>query len=366
MTTENLNQQITNNVPEFFFIWDIESQKIIHLTQGLNEYARRELIEEPDYARMVDFVHPEYRDKFEEILRSFSVHDTYQDHDLRVNEEKYRAKWLNIKTFPAEDDHGRVVRVVAHISDITKRKEELSALEDLNEKNESVIRILAHDLKSPINNMFMLAHLAERQLKDGDKAQVHNMIQLIRSSAQGMGKLVESMLELMELTDSRLSAEMHQVNFASLIKNAVEDLTPQFEEHRIRLIEQYPEKTIFARLDAQKFQHVVSNLLSNALKFTPESGEVTIAIREEEEQVLFEVSDTGIGISEDKRSEIFKEFSSARRKGLRGENSSGLGLSIVKKIVSLHQGTITVKSSPGIGTTFLVALPHHQQTSSAD
>lgn len=366
MTTENLDQQITNNVPEFFFIWDIESQKIIHLTQGLNEYARRELEEEPDYSRMVDFVHPEYRDKFEEILRSFSVDDAYQDHDLRVNEKKYRAKWLNIKTFPAADDHGQVVRVVAHISDVTRRKEELSALEDLNEKNESVIRILAHDLKSPINNMFMLSHLAEQQLEEDDKGQTHSIIKMIRRSAKDMGKLVESMLELMELTDTRLSAEMHHVDFAALIKNTIEGLIPQFEEHRIDLTQQYPEKTAFVCLDAQKFQHVISNLLSNALKFTPEGGEVTVIVQEVQEEVLFEVSDTGIGISEDKQSEIFKEFSSARRKGLRGENSSGLGLSIVRKIIILHQGTIAVESKPGTGTTFKVALPLQQPTSPPD
>lgn len=354
---DSLDQQITNNVPEFFFIWDLASQQIIYLTQGLREYARNAFTEEPDYERMLDFVHPDDRKKFEEILRSFSTDNAHQDHDLRVNEDKYRAKWLNLKSFPILDEKGKTVRVVTHISDITQIKEEMSSLEDLNEKNEVVIRILAHDLKSPLNNIFMLANLSEKNIQSGDQQQVLKMLNMIRETSKDMRTLIESMLELMELTDSRLSPDMHNVDLVSLVANGVKNFAPRFQEYDISLNQQWPENAVHIRLDAQKFQHVVTNLLSNALKFTPTGGQVTVEISEKDKLVLLKVKDTGIGIPADRQQEIFNEFSKARQKGLHGEKSTGLGLSIVKKIVDLHRGNITVESKPKAGTTFIVEIP---------
>ena len=354
---ENLDQQITSNVPEFFFIWDLESQQIIHLTQGLREYARGELTEEPDYQRMLDFVHPDDRVRFEKILHSFSPDNAYQDHDLRVHEEKYRAKWLNLKSFPVDDDEGKIVRVVTHISDITQIKEELFSLEDLNEKNEVVIRILAHDLKSPLNNIFMLSDLSERNMKSGNHQQVLKMLGMIRETSKDMRMLIDSMLELMELTDSRLIPEIHNIDLVSLVANAMEKFATRFREYDITLNQQWPENAVYACLDAQKFQHIVTNLLSNALKFTPAGGQVTVEIIEQDKEVFLKVKDTGIGIPENKQKEIFHEFSKARQKGLHGEKSTGLGLSIVKKVVELHKGSIEVESEPDTGTTFIVRIP---------
>lgn len=357
MMRENLDQQITNNVPEFFFIWNLSSQQIIHLTQGMQSYARGRLSEESDYEQLMDFIHPDSRDEFEEILHSFSADDAYQDHDLMVNEEKYRAKWLNLKSFPVEDDQRKIVRIVVHISDVTKRKEELSALESLNEKNESVIHILAHDLKSPINNILMLADIIERQLVEGNLQKIDSIIRMVRESGENMGKLVESMLELMELSNSRLSADMHNTDLVPLVDNIMSSFRHRFATHGIQLEKQWTKPSVYARLDAERFSHVITNLLSNALKFTPPDGTVTVTISEQDDTVYLSVRDTGVGIPEDKQTEIFREFSSARKRGLHGEKSSGLGLSIVKKIVDLHQGEVTVESSPGAGTTFLVTLP---------
>ena len=355
--SENLDQQITSNVPEFFFIWDLESQQIIHLTQGMQSYARGRLTEDSDYEQLLDFIHPDCRDDFENILHSFSADHAYQDHDLMVHEEKYRAKWLNLKSFPAEDQQGNITRIVTHISDVTKRKEELSALENLNEKNESVIHILAHDLKGPINNILMLMDIIDKQLTEGNEQKVRNMIRMVRESGENMSKLVGSMLELMELSSARLSAEMHNANLVSLVDNIMESFRYRFENYGIRLEKQWEQEAVYARLDAQRFAHVVTNLLSNALKFTPKGGTVTVAISGEGSTVYLSVSDTGVGIPKKKQSEVFQEFSSVRTRGLHGEKSTGLGLSIVKKIVDLHQGEISVESTPDEGTTFLIKLP---------
>ena len=354
---ENLDQQITNNVPEFFFVWDLARQEIIHLTQGLRDYARVELTDSTDYERMLDFVHPDCRSDFEEILRGFSVAHAYQDHDLRVNEDKYRAKWLNLKSFPVENDQQEIVRVVAHISDVTERKEELSALEEMNDKNESIIRILAHDLKNPLSNIMMLSQLAEREVSGNNQPRALDFLKVIQETGSHMNALIGSMLELMELSDTRIDLDMHNTDLISQVNNNLQHFAAQFSQYSIKLVTEWPEEPIFVVLDAQKFQHVVNNLISNALKFTPPNGTVTVQISREGKRVLLAINDTGIGIPSDKHDEIFEEFSNARQRGLHGEKSTGLGLSIVKKIVELHQGEIRVDSTVGEGTTFTVILP---------
>lgn len=353
---ENLDKQITENVPEFFFIWDLITQKIIYLTHGHRDYAQGSLKEQSAYERMLDFVHPDHREKLEKMLHNLSADNAYQDHDLRVNDENYSAQWLNLRTFPIENEQGQISRIVAYISDVTDRKQQINALEELNEKNESLIRILAHDLKNPLNNMIMLSALAKKEFQKGAAAQGNTMLTMLEEASKNTSKLVESLLELLELRGSRFPLNLKKVDLIALVKNMVQYYVPQAEAYQIQLELQLPEKPVHVTLDAQKFRHVIDNLLSNALKFTPKAGRVIVKVEQNKEHVLLCISDTGIGIPQDKQKEIFQEFSRARQRGLHGEKSSGLGLSIAKKTVELHQGQIKVKSKQGEGSTFTIHL----------
>ena len=361
MKTETLDQQIVMHVPQFFFIWDLEKRQIVHLTQGVRGLVQEDATQASAHEKLLDFVHAKDHRKFEEILQSLSPQQAHQDHDLRVNRQKYPGHWFNLRTFPAEDQHGQMTQIIAHISDVTKRKAELLALEELSKKNESVIRILAHDLKNPINNVMMLSEVAEREIRTGDQERGFAMLKMITESGSTMRTMVESMLELLELTDSRLSIEMHQTDVVALLDAVLDSMAFQFREHNVQLTRQWPKEPIIAYLDAQRFPHVITNLLSNALKFTSEGGEVVVTVVNQKRHMILSISDTGVGIHPDQQADIFKEFFKARKKGLRGEKSSGLGLSIVKKIVDLHQGTITMQSTPGVGTTFLVKIPQRHQ-----
>ena len=354
----NLDQQITQNVPEFFFIWDLAQQKIIHLTESLQNYARTSLNTKSAYQRMLEFIHPDHRDEFKAIIKSFSAHNAYQDHDLKVNHKKFQAEWLNLKSFPIDNDQGKAYRIVVHISDISRRKKKLASLEKVNERNEDIIRMLAHDLKNPLNNILTLTQLAEERIREGDVEAGLNFVRIIEQSDQNMRKLVDSMLELLELSGSHLAVNLSKTDFRSLVNNIADNFEPSFDANQVKLVRQLPSEEFFFNLDAQKFRHIINNLLSNALKFTPAEGEVTIALHREkqEKEAVLIVSDTGVGIAPKQQKEIFREFSRARRKGLRGEKSTGLGLSIVRKVVEMHQGTIKVESQPGRGTAFTIRL----------
>ena len=363
MKTENFNRQIVKSVSQFFFIWDLIDHQIIYLTRGFRDYTHVKHIEQSEYHMMLDFVHPDQRADFEETLKNFSADQPYQDRDFKVNEEIYPARWFNLRSFPIQDKSGTVIRLVAHISDVTKRKEELARLEDLNEKNESIIRILAHDLKTPINQILALSELAEKDFQQGKPEDGYAMIRLIQEAGKSMDRLTISMLEQLELTHVRLSAKKQWVDLSSMAKEVMQHMAFQFGQHNIKLVQQWTEEPHLAYLDVQKFPHIITNLLSNALKFTPDGGTVTVRIDKDQEHLLLAVSDTGVGIPTDKQPDVFKEFVKVRKRGLRDEKSTGLGLSIVKKITDLHHGSVTVDSTLGIGSTFLVKIPQYQPDS---
>ncbi len=353
---EDLDKQITDNVPEFFFIWDIETQKIIYLTQGYKDYSNFKIKKLRDNKLMLDFVHPDQREAFEKVLESFGADDAYQDHDFKVNNKAYSATWMNLRTFPIEDKRGEVYRIVAHVSDISHRKEQLSKLEAINERSEDIIRMLAHDLKNPLRNIQALLGMMEDAVQDGQSDEALNFIHIMSKSNHRSLQLISSMLELLELSGSHLSVDLTKTDLKSLLDNVLQSFEGQFKANKVELVREIDNQQVQALIDPQKFQHVIFNLISNAVKFTPEGGKVTVQLHCDDHHPLLRVKDTGVGISEDKLEEVFKEFSKARRNGIRGEKSTGLGLSIAKKIAIMHEGKISVESKPNQGAIFTVRL----------
>jgi two-component system sensor histidine kinase VicK len=114
---------------------------------------------------------------------------------------------------------------------------------------------------------------------------------------------------------------------------------------------------VFAEVDQVKFMHLMQNLVSNAAKFTPAGGHIRVKVQQEPDAVLLSVSDDGIGIPEALQPHLFDRFTKARRPGLKGEVTTGLGLSIVRRVVELHGGSIRVESKENEGTTFFVRVP---------
>ncbi|WP_230145323.1 MULTISPECIES: sensor histidine kinase KdpD [unclassified Pedobacter] len=114
---------------------------------------------------------------------------------------------------------------------------------------------------------------------------------------------------------------------------------------------------IFAEIDEDKFMQVINNLISNSLKFTPKNGNIDVYLTESKKQILITVADNGIGIPKEYHATLFEKFTNARRNGLNGEQSTGLGMSIIKTIVEWHKGKIWFDSEENKGTKFYIELP---------
>ena len=146
------------------------------------------------------------------------------------------------------------------------------------------------------------------------------------------------------------------VNMTELTRETIHQLTPAAEKNRQTITEEVQEE-MFLYGDRSKLSQILYNLMDNAIKYTPEDGQISVSLREEDGNVVWRVRDNGIGIPEEDQEHIFERFYRVDKARGRETGGTGLGLSIVKQMVRMHDGTITVRSTPGKGSEFVVTFP---------
>lgn len=237
------------------------------------------------------------------------------------------------------------------IKTIEQKNEEIAAA---NKLKTEILGIVAHDLRSPISGIRSVLHLMQEYPFTPE--QENKYLQWIGEACGTADQIIEELL-----TAARQSeGDKLQTNYISLndwLEN-VRDNWQQQVKYQQRLLLELPQGEIKAHIHTGKLQRVVDNLLNNALKFTPDGGDITLGMRPHRGGVRISVADTGIGIPQEMLPNIFDRFTTARRKGLHHEPSTGLGLHICKQLVQQHGGNIYVSSQENKGTVFNIDLPY--------
>ena len=215
---------------------------------------------------------------------------------------------------------------------------------------------VAHDLKSPLNTIQSLSGIIRRNIEkqENDKALLH--LSLLDKTCSRNDVIINDLLLIGELELESEVLQKKTVEVVETVKSVVEQLSASAHKKNVQLVAEYLQPVIFAHVDREKLSRVVENLLSNAIKFTESSGKVIITVKEEEDHMLLQVKDNGIGIPETLQASIFNKFTKAKRKGTQGEQTTGLGLFIAKRIVDMHEGNIWIESVENKGTTFFVRI----------
>jgi len=218
---------------------------------------------------------------------------------------------------------------------------------------EDVLAIVSHDLRNPVSSILLNARLLERRLASGDDAGAR-AVSGIRRAADGMRLLIGDLVDLVRIDSGRLSVEPRPEPAADLVRHAVELIVPLAEARGIAISVQLPPDAPRLLADRDRVLQVFSNLLGNAVKFTPAGGSVAIRLEDLGDRARFVVADTGPGLSAHEREHVFDRF----WQGQKGRNAgTGLGLFIVKAIVTAHGGEVSVESTPGQGASFSFTLP---------
>lgn len=250
---------------------------------------------------------------------------------------------------------GRLTRVIRRVITNEIARVQLARLyDDAREAaaaREEVLKIVSHDLRNPLSTIGMAAEL---MLEQTDHATQVRSVGIIRRTSDRMNRMVQDLLDVAKLETGRLAIEVDVVNVAELLGEAVETLGPLAAERQLELTATSTAELPDMYVDRGRILQVLSNLIGNAIKFTPAKGRILLHAQREAHNVRFSVIDTGPGIPADQMQRIFGRFWQAKPSDRRG---LGLGLTIAKSIVEAHGGRIGAESRPGEGTEFWFTVP---------
>jgi two-component system sensor histidine kinase VicK len=221
------------------------------------------------------------------------------------------------------------------------------------QEKDAILNVVAHDLRNPIGSISFIADMM--LMEDGSALAPGEAFGMIKNASTGSLKLVDELLEVARNDKKSLKKEIADIG--ELVRQSVLGLKFKADEKGQELTCRVQDGLGPMSVDKQKIARVVSNLVTNAIKFSPQGGRVAVDVENEKGGVVIKVADNGIGIPADMIPGLFQMFTNARRRGTANEESFGLGLAICKQIVEAHDGTLHVTSQEGRGSTFTIYLP---------
>jgi signal transduction histidine kinase/DNA-binding response OmpR family regulator len=224
---------------------------------------------------------------------------------------------------------------------------------------DEMLGVVAHDLRNPLNAVVMSAELL-MEMAPPEADEQRRTIELILRASTSMSRLIEDLLEVQRMETQGINFELFEIELGSVVRQAIHMLQPLAHARRVELrAAESPATRVVA--DPARLHQVISNLVGNAIKFTPEGGRIEIGVEVVNGEAVVRVGDSGPGIAADELPHIFSRYWQARAGDRRG---LGLGLAIARGIVDAHGGRIWVESAPGSGSTFRFTVPlSHQDTS---
>jgi PAS domain S-box-containing protein len=297
-----------------------------------------------------------------EARRPFGI-----DYRLRRHDGQYR--WIFDQGVPRVSSSGKFLGYIGSCVDVTERKQAEAEREKLGEEQaaravaeaasrakDEFLAMVSHELRSPLSAILSYAQLLRIGPVDIDR--INRAVTVIERNAKAQIQIIEDLLDSARITTGKLRIEPARIDLVPVLQTAVDTVRPAASAKGVTLVLDCEPKPTEALGDPARLQQIVSNLLTNAIKFTPEGGRVSLAMKHDAGQIRIIVSDTGEGIEPGFLPFLFQRFSQADTSSGRRFGGLGLGLSLVKDLVELHGGTISAQSEGvGRGATFTVTFP---------
>jgi len=352
-------QCIAQHSHQVFFVYDPNTCIFIHLSPA---FAKLWGVEAEavlaDPSSLVARVHPEDHTYVEEKYHDALTGTMPQGLQFRINRPDGSICWLSLSAFWLGDEgEGGLLTGIAE--DISESVEYQHTLRKFAAKKNSVLEILSHDLAGPLGTVQGLTGLLASRVGKYNDPQLNEPLALISKTCQRSIHLIRELVKTEFLETSQAALIKSRVDLVLKVREVLEQYQASQQEIVKTFRLEASADVIWVNIDEVKFMQVINNLISNSIKFTPDSGIITTRVTDEPDtqSVLVFVEDNGIGIPAHLHEGLFDKFTKARRPGLRGEESVGLGMSIIKTIVEWHGGTIWFRSEENQGTAFYIRIP---------
>ncbi len=367
--SEQFNRSVFDNSPDCIHVLELDGTIFAINKNGLK---LMEIDDEADYIgkQWIDFWEGEEEGELAyQAIQTASSGETAVLEGFRKT-ERGRLKYWHASVSPVFGADGKPNRLISTSRDITERRQNEREREELlkreqaarkeaeiaNRMRDEFLATVSHELRAPLNSILGWARLLEKGKLDGATAE--KAVTTIIRNAESQNRLIEDLLDVSRIISGKLRLEVITIKPINVVEQALETVRPAAEAKNITLeIKENPDVSHISG-DPNRLQQVVWNLMSNAIKFTPNDGRVRLEIERVEDFVEIRVKDTGVGIKEEFLPHVFDRFRQADASSIRKFGGLGLGLAIVRHITEMHGGTVEVFSDgENKGSTFIVRLP---------
>lgn len=392
--SEQLLRQLAENIHEVFWMFTPDTSLLIYVSPAYEEIWGRtceSLYQDP--MSWMAAIHPQDRDRVAAVYLKQSPED--YDEDYRILRSDGAIRWIRDRRFPVRDEQGRIYRLAGLAEDITSHKQAQEEMyksllkeRELGELKSRFVSMTSHEFRTPLTTIQSSIELLEYYRHKLSQQKQITLMHRIQTAVERMTQMLDDILLIGEAESGKLEFNPTPLNLGKFCHDLVQELRlayPNQQEitfsHQGQCTlalpgkseawmseldnsslpldslnqEEYNDAQNLALMDEKLLRHILSNLLSNALKYSPNDSTIQFHLTCCEGNAIFQIQDEGIGIPPEDQERLFESFHRAANVGT--IQGTGLGLTIVKQCVDLHGGKITVSSIPCKGTTFTVTLP---------
>ncbi|MFT2009764.1 PAS domain-containing sensor histidine kinase [Pontibacter sp. 13R65] len=348
-------QALVEQTGQSFFVYAVNSNRFTYLSPAFEQAFSINKSNFDNPSELLALIYPEDQEYVAQKYKWLLEDSVLEAFEFRIKLANQQEQWICIKPSVFKEANGQLM-VIGHAENITAQKHYNDVLKKYSNKKNAVLNILSHDLAGPLSNIQSLAFMLAEEVQQDSRAR--HLVGIIRQSSQQGVQLIQNFIDQEFLESLEADVITRRVNIVSKIKEA----TAEYQRAQKELIPRVfgfsaSSDEIYVELDDNKFIQVINNLISNSIKFTADGDYIAVSIEEQPESVLVKVEDNGVGIPKKYHATLFDKFTNARRPGLKGEPTTGLGMSIIKTIVEWHKGQIWFESEEGKGTCFYIELP---------
>lgn len=373
--------------------FDLQTQDIIWSEEVFRLFGRDLAAGNPTFAEVQQLLHPDDRSHHEQTVQQAIVTEQSYELEFRIYHPNGTLRYLQGRGEPVLNAEGKLVRLVGTILDITDRKQTEAQFRQTNEQlaqinvelaratrlKDEFLANMSHELRTPLNAILGLSEGLQDQVFGALNVRQIKALGTIERSGRHLLELINDILDLSKIESGKLELHLSDVSIRSLCDASLSFVKEMAIKKNIQISTQIPAHLNVIQADDRRLRQVLINLLSNAVKFTPVSGSVRLEVYLEPfrsidspislfsssslsppptDYLCFSVIDTGIGIAPDNIDKLFQTFVQIDSSLSRQYSGTGLGLALVRQIITLHGGTVAVNSELGQGSCFTVRIPY--------
>jgi two-component system sensor histidine kinase VicK len=356
-TTGNFLAFFAGQTKDIVFVFDYLNLRFTFISPSIKNLlglSQEEINQDPQV--LLNLIAEEDRQHVVNEATRLTQEATTIDIEFKILITEMELRWFRLKAFSLSCEEGEGRFFAGMAEDISKRKAYELSLLAIKEQKNITIQVLGHDLRAPLNTISLSISLinAELNLEENEKARM--LIEIMERTCRNSLDMIREVIAIEYNETQELGIKKTRSDIASRIQNQIDTFQLLDKSGKTFLFYKNTE-TIFANTDSIRLMLILENLLTNAYKFTNANGRIEVSVEDQAETVLIKVADNGIGIPDKLKPLIFDKFTKARRKGVQGEQTVGLGMHLIKTMVEQLEGKIWFESQEGVGTTFFVELP---------